>query len=63
MNTIILDIINNSIDKDYIEMSDEIYEAVINLKNVILRKIYNVSTSLEKIKYIENIFGFYLITS
>lgn len=58
MNTIILDIINNSIDKDYIEMSDEIYEAVINLKKFNYEKIYNVSTSLEKIKYIENVFEF-----
>lgn len=58
MNTIILDIINNSIDKDYIEMSDEIYEAVINLKKFNYEKIYNVSTSLEKIIYIENVFEF-----
>ncbi len=29
MNTIILDIINNSLDKPYIKMSEEVYKALL----------------------------------
>ena len=34
INTIILDVINNSKDKNYIKLSDDVYKAIIELKNL-----------------------------
>ena len=57
VNTIILDIIENSIGKNYIKLSDKIYLAMKNLKNFNKEKIYSKAYTDEentKIKEILN---------
>lgn len=52
VNTIILDIINNSMDKPYIEMSDDVYNALFALKKFNYTHIYDCSlTDCEKEYY------------
>ena len=51
INTIILDIINNSMDKPYIEMSKEVYEALFSLKEFNTKNIYLKSMSKEMFDY------------
>lgn len=52
VNTIILDIINNSIDKNYIEMSEPVYNALFRLKKFNYENIYKFSlTDQEKAYY------------
>lgn len=51
VNSIILDIIENSIDKDYIMMSDEVYKALFDLKKFNYESIYLKSMSEEEIEY------------
>lgn len=53
INTIILDIINNSIDKNYIELSDNIYNSLNELIKFNYEKIYNKANSKERIKEYE----------
>ena len=54
INTIILDIINNSMDKPYIKMSDEVYQALFDLKKFNYEHIYQYSlTKKEKDYYKE----------
>lgn len=48
MNTIILDIINNSLDKPYIKMSDDVFEALFKLKDFNYNHIYKYSMSKEE---------------
>ena len=56
VNTIILDIIKNSYNKNYILLSDEIYNAIKELKKFNYEHIYNKANSEEKLKEIENMF-------
>ena len=49
VNTIIIDIIKNSMDKPYIKMSDDVYKALINLKKFNYEYIYNKSMTKEAI--------------
>lgn len=54
INTIVLDIINNSIDKNYIKMTPLIYDALNALKEFNYLNIYNKANSKEQIlKYQE----------
>lgn len=51
INTIILDIISNSLNKPYIKMSDNIYQAIVELKQFNYEHIYykaNTKQTLEK---------------
>ena len=48
INTIILDIIENSMDKPYIEMSLKVYDALLKLKNFNYEYIYQYSLSPEE---------------
>lgn len=51
VNTIILDIINNSMDKPYIKMSEEVFNALFSLKKFNYDHIYKYSLSEEKLSY------------
>lgn len=51
VNTIILDIIQNSIDKPYIKMSDDVYQALFALKKFNYEHIYRYSTTEEEKEY------------
>ena len=51
VNNIILDIINNSMDKPYIKMSDAVYKAVFSLKKFNYEHIYKYSLSKEHLEY------------
>ena len=64
INTIILDIIDNSIDKNSIIMSDSIYNALNELKDFNYKYIYNKSMTIEEIDYyrlwFNNLYNTYL---
>lgn len=57
VNTIILDIINNSYDKPYIELSATIFEAIIKLKKFNYAKIYSKANSKEDLDHFEKMFN------
>ena len=59
INTIVLDIINNSIGKNCISMSPEIYKAIKDLKDFNYKYIYSKSMSEDTKKYLKD--GFYQI--
>ena len=48
INTIVLDIINNSMDKPYIKMSDEVFKALFDLKKFNYEHIYKLSMKEEE---------------
>ena len=64
VNNIILDIIDNSLDKPYIKMSKEVYNAVRELKKFNYENIYSKANTKEKIeeydKMFNTIFEYYL---
>ena len=51
MNTVILDIIENSLDKPYIALSDKVYHALFSLKKFNGEHIYSKSMSAKDIAY------------
>ena len=51
VNTVILDIIKNSLNKPYIKMSDDVYKALISLKEFNYSHIYKFSMTDEKKEY------------
>ncbi len=51
VNTIILDIIKNSLNKPYIKMSDDVYKALFDLKKFNYENIYNYSLSKKQLEY------------
>lgn len=51
VNTIILDIINNSMDKPYIKMSDSVFNALFSLKKYNYEHIYKYSLTDEQLEY------------
>ena len=51
MNTIILDIIENSMDKPYIALSDSVYKALFSLKKFNGEHIYSKSITKEDLQY------------
>jgi len=54
INTIIMDVIKNSIDKPYIKLSDDVYKALLDLKQFNSDHIYKKSMTLEEYAYYEN---------
>ena len=65
INTIILDIIENSMNKPYIKMSDEVYHALFSLKSFNYKNIYSKSMTKKEIEYyskgMRKIFDRYLL--
>lgn len=57
IDTIIKDLVNNSIGKDYLCMSDNIFNAIVNLKQFNFDYIYSKVNSKEDIKYYEKVFN------
>ena len=57
MNTIIMDIIENSFNKPYITMSNKIYEAVVSLKEFNMKNIYSKAITKEKLQEYTDIFN------
>ena len=53
VNTVVLDIINESIDKPYIKMSDKVYNALFALKKFNNENIYKYSMTKEELDYYE----------
>lgn len=53
VNTVVLDIINESIDKPYIKMSDRVYKALFALKKFNNENIYKYSMTKEELDYYE----------
>ena len=53
VNTIVLDIINESMDKPYIKMSDKVYNALFALKKFNNDNIYSKSMTKEELAYYE----------
>lgn len=51
INTIILDIIDNSMDKPYLKLSDSVYNAILLLKKFNYQYIYSKSLTKEEIEY------------
>lgn len=51
VNTIVLDIIENSINKPYIKMSDKVFKALFELKKFNYKNIYDYSLKLEEKEY------------
>ena len=56
VNTLIMDIINNSIDKPYLKMSDNVFEALKKLKKFNYEKIYSKANTKEELAEYENMF-------
>ena len=56
VNKIILDIIKNSTNKDYIKLSDEVFNAIVELKKFNYEKIYSKAYTDEELKRIEEMF-------
>ncbi len=56
VNTIVLDIIENSFDKPYIKMSEEVAQAVIDLKNFNYQYIYSKANSEKEKQEFEKMF-------
>ena len=59
IDTIILDIVNNSYGKPYIMMSDKVYKAVMELKNFNYEHIYSKANTPEEREYFRK--GFNLL--
>ena len=57
VNTIIMDIIKNSKDKDYIRLSNEVFNAIVNLKKFNYQTIYNKAYSDKELKELNIIFN------
>ena len=56
INTIVLDIIKNSTNKDYIKLSDKVFNAIVELKKFNYENIYRKAYREEELKNIENMF-------
>lgn len=54
VNTIILDIITNSIGKPYIKLSDSVYQAIFDLKKFNYEHIYNKANTKEQLDFYKN---------
>ena len=64
INSIVLDIIKNSLDKPYIKLSDKVYRAIFKLKDFNYEYIYNKSLTSKEVDYYRNgmnkIYKYYL---
>jgi len=56
VNTIILDIINNSKDKDYIKLSDDVFHAIVDLKSFNYKNIYDKAYTKEELNELKCMF-------
>ena len=56
INTLVVDIIKNSIDKPYIKISDEIFKALMDLKKFNYENIYDKANTLDEKKEYEKMF-------
>ena len=56
INTIILDLLENSIDKDYLSLSDDVFTAIKKLKSFNYEHIYSKANTLEMEKMYEYMF-------
>lgn len=54
VNTIILDIVSNSLDKPYIKLSDSVYKAIFELKEFNYKNIYMKANTKEQLDYYRN---------
>ena len=57
VNTLVCDVINNSLGKNYIKLSNEVYLALKELVKFNYENIYNKANSKEKIAYYEKVFN------
>lgn len=57
INTIINDILEHSLDKDYLAMSDEVFEAIKNLKQFNYDYIYAYANTEETLKFYNEVFN------
>lgn len=57
VNTIVVDIINNSMNKNYIKLSDDVFNALQNLINFNYENIYLKANTNEKLQTIEKMFN------
>ena len=57
IDKVITDIINNSIDKPYIKLSDEVYNAIVALKDFNYKNIYSKANTKEQIAFYEVMFN------
>ena len=55
VNTIITDVIKNSLDKDYIKLSDEVYNGIVDLKKFNYENIYSRAYTKEEREELEEI--------
>ena len=62
INTIIMDLLNNSLDKNYLKLSDEVFNAIKKLKAFNYEHIYSKANSKEQIKLYEDMFNKVFIT-
>ena len=51
VNTIILDIVSNSINKPYIKLSDQVFKAIFYLKKFNYENIYSKANTKEQLDY------------
>jgi dGTPase len=58
INTIVTDIINNSLNKPYLLLSDDVYKALKALKNFNYKHIYDKANTKEQIEKYEEMFNF-----
>ncbi len=49
VNTCVLDIVKNSLNKSYIKLSDEVYKAIVDLKKFNYQNIYNQAITKEEL--------------
>lgn len=57
VNTLIMDVIKNSIDKPYLKFSDKIFESLINLKKWNYEHIYNSKEARKNLDILEKAFN------
>lgn len=57
INTVILDILKNSLDKPYLKLSPNIYKAIIDLKKFNYENIYAKANSKEQLDYYKKVFN------
>lgn len=57
INTVIMDILNNSLDKPYIKLSEDIYKAIVDLKAFNYENIYNKANTKEQIDFYKEVFN------
>ena len=56
INTIIMDLLENSVDKDYLSLSPKVFEAIKKLKSFNYENIYSVANSMEDVRFYEQVF-------